>query len=477
MGTMVTMFAPDGSTGDIPASNVQAAQQAGFKRAMTMVAPDGKSTGYIPEDRVNDAAKAGFRFGTADQEQPSTASLYGKALFNPLGSGAASGVSGAIEQAGGRAMQGMVNTVAHPIDAITGAVNAIRHPIDTAAQRVGEFQNEWKQSPSLALANAAGDVLGTVEGGRIGGAVASKAADLGVSGASRAALLGKTPEGAYESAMKPATTISQADRANMVQAGLQNAIPISKGGLEKLGNLIDDYNQKIKAVIDTDPTRPIDPNSVATRTNDTLSRFSNQVNAGKDLADIQKSRNMFLAEQGATPGSPAPPMNAAAAQSMKQGTYQILKGKFGEQGSAAVEAQKDLARGLKEEIANQFPEINGLNAQESRLLDLQPVLERAVNRTSNHQLIGIGTPIAGAAAKAVTGSGSVGVVTSALKSVLDNPMVKSRLAIAVSKGGKIPIAQAMAKVGAYSAALGSTAHDSQAYPSADNPTQPTPQQP
>jgi hypothetical protein len=32
-GMTVTMFAPNGSTGEIPADKVQAAQQAGFKRA------------------------------------------------------------------------------------------------------------------------------------------------------------------------------------------------------------------------------------------------------------------------------------------------------------------------------------------------------------------------------------------------------------------------------------------------------------
>jgi hypothetical protein len=170
-------------------------------------------------------------------------------------------------------------------------------------------------------------------------------------------------------------------------------------------------------------------------------------------------------------------MNAGDAQAMKQGTYRVLKGKFGEQGSAAVEGQKDLARGLKEEIATQFPEINGLNAGESSLLNLQPALERAVNRISNHQAIGIGTPIAGGAAKALTGSGSVGVVASVLKGVLDNPEFKSKLAIAVSKGAKIPIGSAIARVQAYSAALGSAAAASQGYSSDDNPSLATTPQP
>ena len=91
---------------------------------------------------------------------------------------------------------------------------------------------------------------------------------------------------------------------------------------------------------------------------------------------------------------------------------------------------------------------------------MQPVLERAVNRISNHQLIGIGTPVAGAAVKAVTGSGSAGAVAATIKAVLDNPVVKSRLAIAVSKGAKIPYAKAAARVAAYSASIGSYAGSS-----------------
>ena len=56
------------------------------------------------------------------------------------------------------------------------------------------------------------------------------------------------------------------------------------------------------------------------------------------------AKQQFLQEQGSVNGQPAPMMNASDAQAMKQGTYQVLKGKYGEQGSASVEAQKALAR-------------------------------------------------------------------------------------------------------------------------------------
>ena len=295
--------------------------------------------------------------------------------------------------------------------------------------------------------------------------------------AGRAALLGRTPEQAYTNALKPSTTLTDAQRSNVVQTALQNEIPVSKAGLEKLGSLIDDLNDKIKGTIAQDPNRPIDPNAVSTRTDATKQRFSQQVNAQPDLSAIEASRQQFLREQGAPVDmqgnliGPAPSMGAANAQAMKTGTYRVLAGKYGEQGSASVEAQKALARGLKEEIATQFPEINNLNAAESRLLDLQPILERAVNRISNHQAVGIGTPIVGTAATAMTGSAPVGVVASVMKSVLDNPAVASRLAIAVSKGSKVPIGVAASKVANYLSTLGAASAATQSHSAPDTQNQ------
>jgi hypothetical protein len=494
------MLSPDGHTGDVPITNVSAAKQAGFKVAVQMTSPDGKN-GYIPAESVPDAAAKGFKMVPLEVPDAAKAS-YWDALTNPVGSGGRDqGVLGGALQVGGQAVKAMVQPVIHPLDTLEGLYNTVRHPIDTAKAIGQQVQNDYQQGGvPLAAENLTGQALGAYEGGRIAAPVAKAAMNAVPNVAGRAVLLGKTPEAAYESAMKPGTTISQADRASMVQTGLQNAIPVSKAGVEKLGDLIDDLNDKIKGTIAQDPTRTIDPNAVATRIQPTLDRFGNQVVAQPDLNAIEATRQQFLAERGARPGvpaippqptgildaygrsvmnggtpavppTPAPPMNAIDAQAMKQGTYGVLKGKYGEQGSATVEAQKALARGLKEEIATQFPEISNLNAAEGKLLDLQPVLERAVNRISNHQIIGIGTPVAGAAATAVTGSTTLGKVAMVAKAVLDNPNIKSRLAIAVSKGGKIPYAQALARVQSYATSLGSFSSVGQENSTGDTPNQ------
>lgn len=401
----------------------------------------------------------------------------------------------ALNNLGAGAVGAIMEPIAHPLDTLKNMAGAIVRPtspddppvLDTKTpigQQFGRMGAQLTAAvPGVALIAADPEALAAKKTPGVVGRV-----------------LNSTAEKMYGTAMKPATTLSAADRAQMIRTGLDNSLRIDASGVEKLGNLIDDLNQKIKGVIDTDPNRPIDPNAVATRADISKARFANQVNATKDLNSIENSRQQFLTERGAKPGSPAvppqptglldaqgrpimsggtpatapkpaPPMRAVDAQAMKQGTYAVLREKYGEQGAAAVEAQKNLAMGLKEELATQFPELSGLNAAESKLLDLGPILERAVNRVSNNHTIGIGGPILGSAIKAGTGSSGAAAVIGVMKSIVDMPAVKSRLAISLSKAAKIPYPQALGRVSAYSASLQSALHDGQAYSPDAPPTQ------
>lgn len=263
----------------------------------------------------------------------------------------------------------------------------------------------------------------------------------------------KIAERMYQSALKPSTTLPAGKVAGMVQTGLEAGIPVSEAGAAKLGSLIDDLQQNIKAEIASAPNRPISRFAVASRLGDTADQFKNQVNPAADLEAVQKSGTEFMQSQPAQ-------IPAAQAQALKQGTYQQLKGRsYGELKSATIESQKALARGLKEELATAFPEISGLNAQESRFIGLDQSLEKAVSRIQNHQLLGIGTPLAGVGAKAITGSTPIGAATAVLKAVMDDPVLKSKLAIAlnrVSKGG-VSVGDAQARVAGYANALGNAA--------------------
>ena len=58
MGGMVTMFAPDGTQGQIPQANVKAAIAAGAQPAAAVYAPDG-TPGFVPANKLGDALHAG----------------------------------------------------------------------------------------------------------------------------------------------------------------------------------------------------------------------------------------------------------------------------------------------------------------------------------------------------------------------------------------------------------------------------------
>lgn len=527
MATTVPMIAPDGTSGDIPADRAQDAVNAGFKKAVPMTSPDGK-TGFIPEERMTDAMKSGFKpnlpdgvkiigtnpngmpiYGSVDSNSPAQTVGHFFSSFGDVLSGAAKGL---FPSSWGDLAKRTVPGYAQYQMILKPAIEQGSQAIDAAKQGQLSLAAGHTLAAALPVVGPRAAHVGEQLGNQVGmgdytgaaGTVAGNAA-LAAGGAmlpkvipaigsltGRAALLGKTPEAAYASSLKPSTVLSPAERGAAIQTGLQNEIPVNAAGLEKLNQLIDNLEQAKTAEINSDPNRPVDPNAVATRVDAAKARFAKQVNAQPDLNAIEGSRKQFLAEQGAQPGKPgtaptptglldaqgrplmsqgtpptapqpAPPMNASDAQAMKSGTYQVLRGKYGEQGSASVEAQKALARGLKEELNNAFPELENLNAQQSKLLDLQPLLERAVNRLANHQAIGIGTPIAGTAVKAATGSSFLGGGAMLIKSVLDDAAIKSRLAIAVSKASKIPYAQALSRMEGLSTSLGAAAASAPAF--------------
>lgn len=261
----------------------------------------------------------------------------------------------------------------------------------------------------------------------------------------------KVAEAMYQSALKPSTTNTPAENLAAVRTGLNSAIPISEEGASNLNSLVQDLNNKVKAQIASNPDAPINKFQVASRLNKPAAAFAKQASPTADLNTIADVGNDFLDTK---PGT----IRAEDAQAIKQGTYkQIGDRAYGEASTARVEAEKALARGLKEELEKQFPEIKGLNAQESKFFDLKGSLEKAVNRAANRQTIParLGGPFAGALAGSGVGAifgheagAAAGLGVYALKTVLDDPMLQSKLAIAISKAGRgsIPPAIANARV-------------------------------
>lgn len=449
----VPIFAPDGTLGDIPENQLHAALAAGAKPGVTMKAPDG-SLGVVPADQYQAAAKAGGTVVPFHEQETQHGGFWH-----------------AVSTYFARPDSGQVQTEADLVK------KQAEGPIYNGPKLPTPQDNAQRKSKGLgptyrALVPVAEGLGMNVKGaeqaasqGDVGGVAgyaavpaAAAASPLIKEGVTTAAqkVLGPaardTAARMYQSTLKPSLAKNAPDPARLVQTGLQNEIPVSKAGLDKLSGLLSDVNDKIAATISSDPAKTVSKSAVASRLGDVTKKFATQVNPEADLQAISASQQEFMRNQAAQ-------IPVQDAQALKRGTYQQLKGKaYGELKSATIESQKALARGLKEELVNQFPELKDLNAQDSKLINLDGALEHAVSRIDNHQLMGFGTTVAAGAGGVAAGAPGA-AVAGILKAIVDNPTVKSKLAIALNKiatnGKRIPMGEALKRVGLYSSALAS----------------------
>lgn len=410
-----------------------------------------------------------------------------------------SGFAGNVARSGAGVIKGAATTLLHPLDTVSGLAaiplgimekhgaglpdNQGEHArqLDSIMQHYANRYGSWKgftnamyEDPIGVLSDlsvvlgGAGSAAEAVNAGRLakGLNAASEVTDpLRVVGSAVGAISNSArgpvqnmAERLYQTSLKPppGKTIQDiGDIKDIIRTGIGESIPVTEGGVAKLGGKIDATNKQISDIIKGGEARgvTIDPRLVSARVGDVENKFSNQVNPEPDLTIIRGAKQQFLNRNSETapytkiaPGvdeeaghfvpvgegqiiTPVP-IPASEAQSLKQGTYQQLRGQYGVMKNADVEAQKALARGLKEELVKQFPELADLNARDTRLYALDDALQRAVKRIGNRELLPIGD-----------------ITVSALKSVIDSPTVKSYLAIALDHAtrGKLPDLQISGK--------------------------------
>lgn len=208
------------------------------------------------------------------------------------------------------------------------------------------------------------------------GAMGGRALASGMSGVS---------ERLMQSAIKP--TIKQlatGDAAVAVKTMLEHGINPTKAGVAKLRDLMYAKNEEIADAI-AGSSATISKQKVIAALADVRQRFGSQVSPTADLKSIQSIADDFTAH----PSFPGDAIPVQAAQELKKGTYKILSKKYGQVGAADIEAQKGLARGLKEEIAEAVPGIQGLNEAESKLIRTLNVAERRALMELNKNPMGL----------------------------------------------------------------------------------------
>jgi hypothetical protein len=258
-----------------------------------------------------------------------------------------------------------------------------------------------------------------------------------------------------QSAVKPSTKetaraiLQGVPQANLpiVKTLLAEKANVSRAGIAKLTAIINATNDEIKTVVRGIPGTPISPQRVAGRTIDTLVQAGNQVDPQADVAAVQGVTQRFLEHpqttrlaQTGTTTQPTGVLNAAGqmitrqapvmgrvsknisaetAQTLKEGTYRSLQSRaYGELKRPEVEAQKALARGLKEEVsaeaAKRGIDLTTLNAREGNAIITKEAIADRLAAAGN------GDPIAFAwlAANPVHGLLYVAEKSPAVKSML-----------------------------------------------------------
>ncbi len=127
------------------------------------------------------------------------------------------------------------------------------------------------------------------------------------------------------------------------------------------------------------------------------------------------------------------PMTPEEVQRKKTGIYRDLEASYEKVMSspASVKAQKAIARGAKDALAELIPEIAKVNKKYGPLKELYKALDQKAGRISNYDLLPAAVTWKGGAGYAITGGTAGGALAGVTLGILDTPLVKAKLAILI----------------------------------------------
>ena len=231
----------------------------------------------------------------------------------------------------------------------------------------------------------------------------------------------------YESALKIPPSVPKEIRDKAVQTGLQGKYKPTEKDLNGLLKDIEQTNNAIAEGIAQAGKKgeTVSTDEVLKRVEQLKEFYQNAPNPAPYLKELDDIKAGILEYRGKK-------IPIEKAQKIKQTVYALNKKHYGEMKGLEIEANKAIARGIKEEIVKQHPEIGDLNEHDSALINLEEVLERAVNRSRNYDVVKMGSTIMSVGGGVIGGApgaaiGGIG------KEIIDTPSIKARIAFAINK--------------------------------------------
>lgn len=322
--------------------------------------------------------------------------------------------------------------------------------LPTAGGMVGSLVGTLAGPPGRLAGAAAGGALGKGaemllddqpqsfgEGMRaMGGAALGQGAAEGL-GMGAGKLLKAGAPRLYQSMLKPAAAL-RAEFPTVVNDAIDAGVGIGGRGIEKVGKLIRGSSQQVSdriALMQRAGAPPVDMKQVVGKLVNTEQKIGQEPMRAAKLGQLSDIRSQVLSEN-------PHPIPLVEAQKMKQGAQRVASQGYRQINSGAdinrvpLDANMDIAGGLKEAIEQRVPGVGALNAHTQRLMGVEDALTAAEGRISNNQPIGMNALIAsGVGAGTYGASGDSGLGTGAGLGVLalTNPYLASRLAIGADR--------------------------------------------
>lgn len=193
-----------------------------------------------------------------------------------------------------------------------------------------------------------------------------------------------------QSALKPTMEMLNKDKGRRAaETMLKEGVSVTEGGVRKMQGLADEISAKVDDII-KNSTGAVDKNAVANYLRDVISKFKNRPNAQQAEKIVEDAWTQFL-EHPMVAASKGPTIPVQTAQDLKRGYQASVSDKgYGQLKDVGTEAEKALARGLRENISAAEPAVAGLNARDAELINAINVAKRRVLMDANKNPIGLG---------------------------------------------------------------------------------------
>lgn len=275
-------------------------------------------------------------------------------------------------------------------------------------------------------------------------------AGLGEKAVAKVAQISKKPitllaEKLYQSALKPKALVKSGkvitEGKDIAKIGLDERVWLTKGGVERVSNKIDEFEEALGAAINEAKNKGtyISTKGLKSYLNEAKTFFSNQFNtieAEKAIKEIDQIGKGFKKKYGTK-------IPIEKAQEVKVATGQALKRYYNSMSSAGIEGTKQGVRYLKDEIVKNAPAVKNINERLRNLYTFDQALSKASGRIGNLNLLGLPSKIAAGV------GGGKGFIVGKLLEIADAPAIKSGAAIglnelskgaeAITKSGRVPV--------------------------------------